>query len=196
MSMIKYGLATMMLAAGSFTATAAPLSAGKSAPAFSAPASLNGIAADYSLTQGLSTGPVVVYFYPSAFTGGCNLQAHLFSENSERFAAAGASVVGVSLDSIDRLNAFSADPQYCAGKVRVASDLDGTIARRFGLQVSDNPPGKTDTRGQRIDHARVERTTFVVGRDGRIIETISGVSPTEHVSRALQIVEALLRSAP
>ena len=76
---------------------------------------------------------MVVYFYPSAFTGGCNLEAHTFSVNKEKFDAAGASIIGVSADSIARLNAFSADPQYCAGKFPVASDADGSIAKAYNL---------------------------------------------------------------
>ena len=66
-----------------------------------------------------------MYFYPSAYTQGCNIQAHTFAENVEKFTAAGASIIGVSLDSIERLNDFSADPAYCAGKIAVASDVDG-----------------------------------------------------------------------
>lgn len=77
----------------------------------------------------LSNGPVVVYFYPSAFTGGCNIQAHEFAVNKDKFTAAGASIIGVSLDSIERLNDFSADPAYCGGKIPVASDVNGRIAR-------------------------------------------------------------------
>ena len=84
------------------------------------------------MKDALKKGPVVVYFYPSAFTGGCNIEAHTFAENKEKFDAAGASIIGVSRDSIARLNAFSADPQYCAGKVAVASDADGAIATSSG----------------------------------------------------------------
>ena len=83
----------------------------------------------------LKKGPVVVYFYPSAFTQGCNIQAHTFSENMDKFKAAGASVIGVSLDSIERLNDFSADPDYCAGKVAGRLGPDGTIAKSFDLKV-------------------------------------------------------------
>jgi peroxiredoxin len=60
---------------------------------------------------------VVVYFYPSAYTSGCNIQAHEFSTQADQFAAAGATVIGVSLDSIERLNEFSADPDYCAASL-------------------------------------------------------------------------------
>src|SRR5471030_2758058 len=99
------------------------------APDFSARASLAGKEFDFSLRNALKKGPVVVYFYPSAFTGGCNIEAHTFAENKEKFDAAGATIIGVSQDSIARLNAFSADPQYCAGKIAVASDADGAIAK-------------------------------------------------------------------
>src|SRR4051794_8032569 len=85
----------------------AALKEGDAAPAFTASASLAGKAFDFSLKDSLKNGPVVVYFYPSAFTGGCNLQAHTFAVNQEKFAAAGATIVGVSLDSIARLNEFS-----------------------------------------------------------------------------------------
>src|ERR1700761_914289 len=89
----------------------AALQAGQAAPAFEAPASLNGKSFSYSLPSALKKGVVVVYFYPSAYTQGCDLQAHTFATEIDDFTAAGASVVGVSLDSIDRLNEFSADPE-------------------------------------------------------------------------------------
>ena len=99
-----------------FPAVAA-LQEGKPAPEFETQASLAGKAFSYNLQAALKNGPVVVYFYPSAYTGGCNIQAHSFAVNHEKFAAVGASIVGVSLDSIERLNDFSADPNYCAGKL-------------------------------------------------------------------------------
>ena len=183
--------ALLALAALVATTALAALRAGDVAPPFSAPASLAGRPFTYSLKENLAKGPVVVYFYPSAFTEGCNVQAHEFSTRSEQFAAAGASVVGVSLDSIERLNAFSADPDYCAGKLAVASDAEGRIARSFGLRVIDARAGATDTRGKEIDHGFTERTTFVVRRDGTIAATVGGVSPTENVARALEQVRKL-----
>jgi len=172
----------------------AVLKAGDPAPAFSAPASLAGKPFAYSLKDGLAKGPVVVYFYPSAYTSGCNIQAHEFSTRADQFAAAGASVIGVSLDSIERLNEFSADPDYCAGKLAVASDRDGRIARSFGLRVSDAQRGATDTRGKEIDHGFSERTTFVVKRDGTVLAAVGGVSPEENVARALELVRKLSSS--
>jgi thioredoxin-dependent peroxiredoxin len=180
---------TLVLMAAS--AAFAALKAGDPAPAFSAPASFAGKPFSYSLKDGLAKGPVVVYFYPSAYTAGCNIQAHEFSTKADQFAAAGASVIGVSLDSIERLNEFSADPDYCAGKLAVASDGDGKIARAFGLRVSGAQRGATDSRGREIDHGFTERTTFVIQRDGTVLAAVGGVSPEENVARALDLVRKL-----
>jgi len=182
-------LCTLALLASS--AAFAALKAGDPAPAFSAQASLAGKPFTYSLKDGLAKGPVVVYFYPSAYTAGCNIQAHEFSTKADQFAAAGASVIGVSLDSIERLNEFSADPDYCAGKLAVASDGDGKIARAFGLRVSGAQRGATDSRGKEIDHGFTERTTFVIQRDGTVLAAVGGVSPEENVARALDLVRKL-----
>jgi len=111
MKMKKLLISTLIAGAMALPAFAA-LEAGKEAPMFTAQASLDGKAFTYSLKESLAKGPTVVYFYPSAYTGGCNAQAHAFAVNMEKFEAAGASVVGVSLDSIERLNDFSADPEF------------------------------------------------------------------------------------
>lgn len=177
------------------SAALAALKEGAPAPLFSAPASLAGKAFDYSLQKALEKGPVVVYFYPSAYTNGCNLQAHTFAERHDEFTAAGASIVGVSLDSISRLNDFSADPQFCAGKLAVASDADGRIAKAYELTVRDAVAGRKDTRGNEIDHGFAERTTFVVRPDGRIAATVGGVSPVDNVAAALEAVRRLAVSA-
>ncbi|HEV3057126.1 MAG TPA: peroxiredoxin [Vicinamibacterales bacterium] len=168
------------------------------APDFSAKASLAGKEFDFSLKAALKKGPVVVYFYPSAFTGGCNIEAHTFAENKEKFDAAGATIIGVSRDSVVRLNAFSADPQYCAGKIAVASDPDGAIAISYGLTKMDIKPGMKDSRGMEIDHDFTERTTFVVMPDGKIAATFSTsddkISPADHVQKSLGAVQQLATS--
>ena len=168
----------------------AALKQGTSAPDFSAPASVAGKDFKFSLAEALKKGPVVVYFYPSAYTGGCNIEAHTFAINQEKFAAAGASILGVSHDSIARLNDFSADPEFCAGKFPVASDPDGKIAKSYDLTVK-NVPGIKDTKGNEVDHGFAERTTFVVTSDGKIAATIGGVTPTENVMKALETVQQL-----
>jgi peroxiredoxin len=171
----------------------AALQKGDTAPMFTARASLAGKEFNYSLADALKQGAVVVYFYPSAYTQGCNIQARTFSENMDAFNAAKATVIGVSLDSIQRLNDFSADPEYCAGKVAVASDADGSIAKSFGVSVREARAGVPDTRGVEIDHGFAERLTFVVMQDGKVAATIGGqgVSPVQNVEQALQTVKEL-----
>jgi peroxiredoxin len=153
-----------------------------------------GKAFNYSLKDALAKGPVVVYFYPSAYTGGCNIQAHTFAVNIDKFKAAGASIIGVSGDSIKRLNDFSADPEYCAGKFPTASDADGAIAKSFDLSVRQGPPGMKDSRGVEIDHAFSERTTFIVTADGKIAATVGGVAPDKNVEQALEAVQKLTKN--
>ena len=186
---MKRFLLTCLLSSAITLPAVAALKAGDSAPDFQTQASQAGKAFDYSLKDALQKGPVVVYFYPSAYTGGCNIQAHTFAVNHDKFAAAGATIIGVSLDSITRLNDFSADPEYCAGKVAVASDVDGKIAKSYDLAVRDAAPGKKDSRGVEIDHGFTERTTFIVTPDGKIAATLSGLKPAENVQKALELVQ-------
>ena len=172
----------------------AALQAGETAPMFELRASLDGQEFDYSLAAALEDGPVVVYFYPSAYTQGCNIQAHEFSVNMDAFVEAGASVIGVSLDSIERLNDFSADPDYCAGNLAVASDESGDTARSFGVSVSEGPAGGfADTRGVTIDHGFADRMTFIVTPDGKVAESFGGreVSPYDNVQMSLAAVQRL-----
>lgn len=187
--MDKRPILSLLACVASVPALAA-LQAGTSAPQFTTQASLAGKPFTFSLKDALAKGPVVVYFYPSAFTGGCDLQAHTFAVDKDKFTAAGATIVGVSLDSIKRLNDFSADPQYCAGKFPTASDADGSISKSYDLKVQE-APGNKDVRGVEIDHAFVERTTFVVTKDGKIAQTITGVAPDQNVEQALEAVQHL-----
>jgi thioredoxin-dependent peroxiredoxin len=187
---MKRVLLTCLISTAICLPALAALKDGDSAPDFTAQASLAGKEFKFSLKESLKKGPVVVYFYPSAYTQGCNVQAHTFSVNQEKFAAAGASIIGVSLDSIQRLNQFSADPEYCAGKFPVASDASGAIAKSYDLSVK-NVPGIKDTKGNEVDHGFAERTTFVVTPDGKIAATIGGVTPTENVTKALETVQQL-----
>ncbi|MGO9803142.1 MAG: peroxiredoxin [Steroidobacteraceae bacterium] len=193
--MDKRQLISLLACIASMPALAA-LQAGVSAPAFTAQASLAGKPFTFSLKDALAKGPVVVYFYPSAYTGGCDLQAHTFAVNKDKFTAAGATIVGVSLDSIQRLNDFSADPNYCAGKFPTASDADGRIAKSYELQVRQGPPGLKDVRGVEIGHDFAERTTFVLAKDGKIAATITGVAPDKNVEQALTAVQHLTANSP
>jgi peroxiredoxin len=181
------GLASLAVA----LPVAAALQKGDAVPVFTAKASLAGKEFNYSLAEALKQGTVVVYFYPSAYTQGCNIQARAFAENMEAFNAAKATVIGVSLDSIERLNDFSADPDYCAGKLAVASDADGSIAKSFDVNVREGSAGMADTRGVAIDHGFADRLTFIVTQDGKVAATIGGqgVSPDQNVEQALRTVK-------
>ena len=173
----------------------AALKVGDKAPDFSARASLAGKEFDFSLQNALKKGPVVVYFFPSAYTKGCDLEAHTFAEQKDQFDAAGATIIGVSGDSIARLDQFSADPDYCAGKFPVASDSTGKIAASYDLTATSPKEGFTDVRGAAIDHAFIERETFVIGKDHKIIAAFSSkddkLSPDQHVTKSLAIVQGL-----
>jgi len=192
---MKRVLAGALLSAVMTLPAYAALKEGDKAPEFKAPASLAGKEFSFALKDALKKGPVVVYFYPAAFTGGCNIQAHTFSENSDKFKEAGASIIGVSLDKISTLNEFSKDPEYCAGKVPVASDADGAIAKSYDLMVKEGKPGFKNTRGMEIDHGFTERTTFVVTPDGKVAATIGNMKPDENVMKALETVQQIKKGA-
>ena len=185
----------ILLAAMAAAPLSAALKTGAKAPEFSAKASHAGHELQFSLAAALKKGPVVVYFYPSAFTHGCDIEAHTFADNIAKFDAAGATIIGVSQDNIERLNAFSADPDYCAGKISVASDPDGAIARSYDLKVMQGRPGMKDVRGVAIGHSFTERTTFVVTPDDMIAATFSSaadkITPAQHVAKALAVVQQL-----
>jgi peroxiredoxin len=191
MKKLLLGLALSVLA----LPVLAALKVGDEAPDFSARASLAGKEFTFSLPDALKKGPVVVYFYPSAYTKGCDLEAHTFAQDKDKFDAAGATIISVSADSIARLDQFSADPDYCAGKFPVASDAGGKIAASYNLATSTPKSGMTDVRGAAIDHDFIERETFVIGKDHKIIATFSSkddnLAPDAHVARSLAIVQQL-----
>lgn len=171
------------------------LSKGATAPIFTAKASLAGHEINFSLKKALAKGPVVLYFYPAAYTGGCDLEAHTFSEFKNQFTQAGATIIGVSADDLHRLNSFSADPHYCAGKFPVASDPEGKIAATYGLKLMPAQPGVKDVRGEQVTHGFIPRTTFVINKNGKIVAVFSSetdhITPAEHVEKSLAIVKEL-----
>ena len=193
LSFLIFSLSLLVTQTG--VAQSKTLSKGDAAPVFTAQASLAGSAFDFSLKNALAKGPVVVYFYPSAYTGGCDLEAHTFAEMKDKFTAAGATIIGVSADDIQRLNSFSSDPNYCAGKFPVASDSEGKIAATYGLTMGAARSGIKDVRGQDLTHGFIPRTTFVIDKEGKVVAVFSSsadhISPAEHVEKALEVVKAL-----
>ncbi|HKV64902.1 MAG TPA: peroxiredoxin [Rhodanobacteraceae bacterium] len=189
--LITTGVLASMLAIPGLAA----LKTGAVAPDFTATASLAGKDFTFSLKQALAKGPVVVYFYPAAYTGGCDLEAHTFATDADQFAKAGATIIGVSADSIARLNQFSSDPNYCAGKFPVASDPDGKIAAQYDLKMVPPQKGVMDVQNKPVTHGFFPRTTFVLDRAGKVVATLSSkadnLTPDQHVKRSLEIVQNL-----
>ena len=196
--MIMDGFRTA-LAAACICIIAAPASAalkvGDKAPDFTAPGSLGGKPFTFHMADALKKGPVVLYFYPSAYTNGCDLEAHTFATEANKFAAVGAAIIGVSADNLQRLTQFSADPNFCASAFPIASDENTKIAASYALQVTPPKAGAKDVRGVEIGHGFIERFTYVIGKDGKIAATLSstddGLSPDEHVEKSLAILQKM-----
>ena len=154
----------------------AALKVGTPAPDFSAPATLGGKEFTFHLADALKKGPVVVYFYPAAFTSGCTVEAHDFAAAMPQYQALGASVIGVSHDSIATLNKFSVSE--CQSKFPVAAD-SGKIMKNYDTSMM---------MGMMSD-----RTSYVVSQDGKIAFVHSDMDPDGHVSKTLKAVAALKR---
>jgi len=141
----------------------ASLMIGAKAPMFTAQASLGGKEFKFTLADALKKGPVVLYFYPAAFTPGCTIEAHNFAEAMDQYTAAGATVIGVSHDPIDKLDKFS--DSECRGKFAVAADADQSIMKSYDAVSSANPE-------------RADRTSYVIAPTGEILYTFTTASPT------------------
>jgi peroxiredoxin len=98
-----------------------------------------------------------------------------------------------SADNLERLNQFAADPNFCAGKFPIASDESLNIAKSYNLETTPGKAGAKDVRGVEIGHGFIERVTFVVGKDHKIMAVMSskddGIKPDEHVFKSLAMVE-------
>lgn len=154
----------------------AALKPGDPAPPFSADAALDGKAFRFTLAEALAKGPVVLYFYPKAFTSGCTYEAHQFAEATERFAALGATVIGVSADDIDTLKRFSVEA--CRSKFAVAADAQARVIRAYDAQIASRPE-------------MADRISYVIGRDGRIAYAHRDGNPDTHVANTLKAVAQL-----
>ena len=153
---------------------AAPASAaldiGEKAPEFSVPAALNGQQFTFTLAESLAKGPVVLYFFPAAFSAGCSVEAHEFAEATDKFAALGATVIGVSTDDIETQVKFST--QACQGKFAVASDANKSVIKQYDAAMMILP-----------DYAN--RVSYVISPDGRIVYNYQSLNPSKHVERTL-----------
>lgn len=153
----------------------AALKPGVVAPTFTTEASLAGKPFTFSLADALKTGPVVLYFYPAAFTSVCTVEAHDFAEATEKFKALGATVIGVSHDNIETLNRFSVSE--CRSKFAVAADADQKITKAYDAVLGFKP-----------EYA--DRISYVIAPDGKIIyEYTAMMSPEKHVANTMAAVQ-------
>jgi peroxiredoxin len=150
------------------TPALAALKPGDAAPDFATRASLGGKEFDYSLAAALKKGPVVLYFYPAAFTAGCTQEAHEFAEAIDKYAALGASVIGVSSDDIATLSKFSTSE--CRSKFPVAADGDKKIMNAYDATLA---------------FGYANRTSYVIAPDGHIIYEYTALDPSGHVENTL-----------
>ena len=175
---MKHVLALTLAGAVAAAALAAPafaeLKAGQKAPDFTAPAYLAGQPFTYKLADALKKGPVVLYFYPAAFTPGCTVEAHQFAEATDKFKAMGATVIGVSHDPIDTLNKFSVSE--CRNKFAVASDADQKITKAYDAVLAVKP-----------EYA--DRTSYVIAPTGKIIYEYTAMNPDKHVGNTMAAVQ-------
>jgi peroxiredoxin len=191
------GMMVAIIAIPAFAAAvpATMLKPGNKAPDFTVPATLVGHDYTFSLKKALAKGPVVLYFFPAAYTSGCDLEAHTFSTHKAQFVKAGATILGLSENSITMLNKFEVDPKFCAGQFPIASDPSGSIGALYGVKLYPPMKGVTTIHGQTITHGFFARTTFVISRDGKVAASMSSaknhISPVQHVTRALAIVRNL-----
>jgi peroxiredoxin len=155
----------------------AALKEGDAAPDFTVQAAQGGKTFAFHLAEALKKGPVVLYFYPKSFTKGCTIEAHDFAENADNFAAAGATLIGLSIDTIETQIEFSA--KECRDKFPVAADPDGAVVRAFdSLRATPRPDGSQVS----------DRISFVIAPDGKIIYAYQDSAPQKHIENTLDVV--------
>lgn len=174
---LPLALAAALLAAAPAWAALAP---GASAPDFATRGAVAGKVVDVSLAAELRKGPVVLYFFPAAFTSGCNAEAHAFAEAIPAFRAAGATVIGMSADDVPTLQRFSAEK--CAGKFAVAS-AGPRVIQGYDVALGRAVQGRAVT----------SRTSYVIARDGRVAFVHNDRNPADHVAQTLAAVRRLTK---
>jgi thioredoxin-dependent peroxiredoxin len=168
-----------ILAMAAVLAIAAPalaaLPTGSKAPDFTLQATLGGNVFTFALVDALKKGPVVLYFYPAAFTKGCTIEAHEFADAIDQYKALGATVIGVSHDPLDVLQKFSVSE--CRSKFPVAADTKQLVEKSYDAVLAVKP-----------EYAN--RTSYVIAPDGTIIYTYTDLNPENHVTNTLNALKA------
>jgi peroxiredoxin Q/BCP len=170
-------LVLAMMAAALAVPVSAVLPVGRTAPDFRTMGALDGKPFRLHLAEQLKNGPVVLYFYPKAFTKGCTLEARAFSEANPQFVAAGARVIGMSADDLPTLKRFSVE--HCRGQFPVAT-ASPSIIRDYDVKL----PLVSMT----------SRTSYVIAQNGRITMVYSELDWKDHVAKTLAAVRALKKA--
>lgn len=188
--LIAAAAAASLLAAGPALAA---LAVGAKAPAISAKAYLGGQPFQFSLAGALKKGPVVLYFFPGAYTGGCNIEAHAFADAIDQYKAAGATVIGVTggFGATDRSGGPAANlddavrdfsSTHCNGKFPVAIATPELIAA-YDSALTQRPGWSN-------------RTSYVIAPNGDIVLSYANLSPEHHVDETLAAVKAWRAAHP
>jgi peroxiredoxin len=154
----------------------ASLAIGAPAPDFSAEAAVGGQTFKFKLAEALKQGPVVLYFYPKAFTSGCTVEAHEFAEATDKFKAMGATVIGMSNDDIDTLKRFSVEA--CRNKFAVAADAGAKVMKDYDAALKVMP-------------GMADRVSYLIAPDGKIAAVYSSMNPDGHIDAMLKAVQQL-----
>jgi peroxiredoxin Q/BCP len=162
-------LAAVLLATPAFAA----LAPGAKAPDFTTRGAIAGKVFTVHLAEQLKKGPVVLYFFPAAYTGGCNAEAHAFAEAIPAFTKAGATVIGMSADNVETLSKFSAE--------KCAASAGPAVVKGYDVALGKQIAGRDITK----------RTSYVIAKDGRIAFVHDEMNPAAHVSTTLAAVEKL-----
>jgi peroxiredoxin len=164
----------VLLAIAAVPAAHAALAVSTKAPDFTLQASMGGKDFTFALADALKKGPVVLYFYPAAFTTGCTIEAHEFADAMDQYKALGATVIGVSHDDIARLDKFSVSE--CRSKFPVAADTDQAVMKSYDAVLAKAPQ-------------YADRTSYVIAPDGTILFAYTNLEPDQHVTLTMDAVK-------
>lgn len=167
-------MAVLGLSATTFNAAAA-LDVGSQAPDFTLQGALAGKPVTFSLKETLQKGPVVLYFFPAAFSAGCTIEAHDFAEASGDFQKMGATVIGVTAGNTDQVSDFS--KLECRDKFAVAADPGAKVAAEYKTQM--------EFKGKKL----ADRTSYVIAPDGKILLSYTDRNPETHIEKTLAAVK-------
>lgn len=160
----------------------AALPKGAQAPDVELQAALAGKPLHFSLRQALQKGPVVLYFFPAAFSKGCTLEAHYFAEATDKFNRLGATVIGVTAGNVEQIGEFSR--LECRDKFAVAADPGAKVAAQYQVLMQRN--------GNRLS----DRSSFVIAPDGKILLSYTDKNPAAHIQKTMEAVETFAQSHP